>query len=338
MQTEIYTTAEAFDVLAGEWNAVLQQSSSNTLFLTNEWQKTWWQYLGDGELRVLAFRDPSSGSGNTLAGIAPLFFEENALGSVEVALVGCKEVSDYLDFIFAKGQEAACFQAVIDYLKGSDAPAWHTLGFCNIIEHSPTLAVFKDMLDAEGWHAVATFEDVCPVVALPATFDDYLAKLDGKERRELQRKLRRATEDVAITFATDKAMLDKDMDDFLALMKASMVSKTGFMTPRMERFFKAAARVMLDAGWLQLSFLEVEGQRAATYLNFIYDNAVLVYNSGLDPQKFSYLSPGQVLVARLIEKAIQDQHRAFDFLQGNEEYKYKLGGQDVKLFTLSARK
>ena len=95
---------------------------------------------------------------------------------------------------------------------------------------------------------------------------------------------------------------------------------------------------MLDAGWLQLSFLEVEGQRAATYLNFVYDDVVLVYNSGLDPQTFSYLSPGQVLVARLIEKAIQEKRCAFDFLQGNEEYKYKLGGQDVKLFTLSARR
>lgn len=333
MQTEIHTSADAFDALAGEWDAVLQQSTSNTLFLTNVWQKTWWQYLGDGELRVLAFRDE-----NKLVGIAPLFFEENALGGVEVALVGCKEVSDYLDFIFAKGHEETCFRAVIDFLKSSEAPAWQTIGFCNIIESSPTLSVFKDMLAVEGWNPVATFEDVCPIVPLPATFEAYLATLDGKERRELQRKLRRATEDVTLSFATDNASLDKDMDDFIALMKASMIGKTSFMTPRMERFFKAAAHAMLNAGWLQLSFLEVEGKRAATYLNFEYDNTVLVYNSGLDPQKFAYLSPGQVLVARLIEKAIQDKRRAFDFLQGNEEYKYKLGGLDVKLFTLSARR
>jgi CelD/BcsL family acetyltransferase involved in cellulose biosynthesis len=333
MQIEIHKTAEAFDALAGEWDAVLRQSTSNTLFLTHAWQKTWWQYLGDGELRVLACKQDGK-----LVGIAPLFFDENALGGVEVALVGCKEVSDYLDVIFAQGHEEACFRAVIGYLKSDEAPAWNTLGFCNIIESSPTLSLFKDMLDAEGWRPVATFEDVCPIIALPATFDDYLAGLDGKERRELQRKLRRATEDVTIAFAADKATLDKDMDDFIALMKASMVGKTSFMTPRMERFFHAAARAMFDAGALQLSFLEVEGQRAATYLNFEYEDAVLVYNSGLDPQKFAYLSPGQVLVARLIEKAIQDKRRAFDFLQGNEEYKYKLGGVDVKLFTLSARR
>ena len=45
-----------------------------------------------------------------------------------------------------------------------------------------------------------------------------------------------------------------------------------------------------------------------------------------------------MLVARLIEKAIAEKRRAFEVLQGNEDYKYKLGGKDVKLFTLSARK
>jgi CelD/BcsL family acetyltransferase involved in cellulose biosynthesis len=333
MRTEVYTTPEAFDRLAGEWNALLKRSASDTLFLTNEWQKTWWRELGEGELRILAMYESDA-----LVGIAPLFFAANPLGSPEVALVGCKEVSDYLDFIFARGREVACFRAVVDFLKSTDAPAWHTLALCNIIETSPTLSTFAEMLNAEGWHARVLFEDVCPVVALPDTFEAYLAMLEGKERRELQRKLRRASEDVTITFATDATSLARDVDDFIALMKASAPSKAAFMTPRMARFFHAAARAMFEVGRLQLAFLEVEGVRAAAYMNFVYGDAVLVYNSGLDPEKYAYLSPGQVLIARLIEKAIQDGRRLFDFLQGDEEYKYKLGGRDVKLYTLSARR
>ena len=145
MQTTIYTTPEVFDALAGEWNALVERSITNTLFLTDEWQKTWWRDLGEGELRVLAMRDPAAGrrsssddSAGALIGIAPLFFEANQLGGVEVALVGCKEVSDYLDFIFAKGYEEACFREVIAYLKSNDAPERHTIGLCNIIESSPT--------------------------------------------------------------------------------------------------------------------------------------------------------------------------------------------------------
>ncbi|NJM41354.1 MAG: GNAT family N-acetyltransferase [Anaerolineae bacterium] len=182
------------------------------------------------------------------------------------------------------------------------------------------------------------FEDVCPIITLSESFEAYLGSLDNKERRELSRKLRRAEDDATVTYADDAAKLDADVDDFLRLMRASMVSKNDFMTPRMERFFHASSRAMFDAGFLQLAFLEVGdergGERAAAYLNFVWDNQVLVYNSGLDPMKFAYLSPGQVLIARLIEKAIADKRVSFDFLQGNEDYKYKLGGKDVKLFTL----
>ena len=171
-------------------------------------------------------------------------------------------------------------------------------------------------------------------INLPKSFDDYLARLDGKERRELQRKLRRAAEDTRITYAADAGRLAADVDDFLRLMRASMFTKNDFMTPRMEKFFHLSARAMFDAGYLQLSFLEVNDERAATYLNFLYAGQVLVYNSGLNPAKFAHLSPGQVLIARLIEKAIVDGNSKFDFLQGNEEYKYKLGGKDLKLYTL----
>jgi CelD/BcsL family acetyltransferase involved in cellulose biosynthesis len=146
--------------------------------------------------------------------------------------------------------------------------------------------------------------------------------------------LRRAGDDVQVTSVTDATKLDQEMDDFLRLMVASMPSKAAFMTPRMAAFFHAMARAMFETGWLQLSFLEVRGERAATYLDFVYNNSVLVYNSGLDPYKFAQLSPGQVLLGRLIEQAIQEKRRVFDFLQGNEEYKYKLGGKDHNLYTL----
>ncbi|MCL4505223.1 MAG: GNAT family N-acetyltransferase [Chloroflexi bacterium] len=330
MKTTIYTTPDVFDALGGEWNHLLQRSATNTIFLTREWQKVWWNSLGDGELRVLAMRDDNG----VLLGIAPLFFYASSPDPVEVAFVGCREVSDYLDFIFAREHELACFQAVADYLAGTDCPPWDHVSLCNIPEPSPTLTLLPEVAQGRGWHSIKQFEDVAPAIMLPTSFDAYMAMLDGKERRELQRKLRRAGGAVNITYTQDAATLDRDTDDFLRLMVASMPSKADFMTPRMARFFHAAARAMFDAGWLQLSFLDVDGERAATYLNFIYDNSVLVYNSGLDPLRFAHLSPGQVLLGRLIEKAIEEKRRVFDFLQGNEAYKYKLGGKDLSLYTL----
>lgn len=330
MNVTIHSTPAVFDALAGEWNTLLKRSYTDTLFLTREWQQVWWRMLGDGDLRVLEMRDDSG----TLQGIAQLFFDADADGRRYVAFVGCKEVSDYLDVIFAREHAEACYAALVEYLAGNACPAWHLLSLCNIPEASPTLTILPQMTESRGWRSEQKFEDVSPAIQLPATFDAYLASLEGKERRELQRKLRRASDDVSITYTTNASALDSDMDDFLRLMVASMPSKAAFMTPRMEAFFRAMAQQMFDAGMLQLAFLAVRDERAATYLSFIYDNQVLVYNSGLDPAKFAHLSPGQVLLGRLIEQAIADQRRVFDFLQGDEEYKRKLGGKDQRLFTL----
>ena len=330
MKLDIYTTPDVFDTLGAEWNDLLSRSLTNVLFLTREWQKTWWRELGDGDLRVITMRDEAG----KLQGIAPLFFNPGDLGRTEGAFVGCREVSDYLDFIFARDCEAECYQALVDCLSSADGPAWDVFSLCNIPESSPTLSRLVDLVQACGWRAEKKFEDVSPFIALPGSFEEYLASLEGKERRELQRKLRRAGEDVLVTVAGDAAKLDQDMDDFLRLMVASMPTKATFMTPRMAAFFHAIGRVMFEAGRLHLSFLEVRGERAATYLDFIYDNSVLVYNSGLDPYKFAQLSPGQVLLGRLIEQAILEKRRVFDFLQGNEEYKYKLGGKNQNLYTL----
>ena len=330
MNVTAHTTPEVFEALKVEWNDLLHRASIDTLFLTREWQRVWWRMLGDGEMRVLAMRDES----NTLVGIAPLFFDADASGQRYAAFVGCKEVSDYLDFIFERDRAEECYQALADYLASNACPPWDRLVLCNIPESSPTFTHLPHLACLHGWRTEQIFEDVSPIIQLPATFDAYLAMLGGKERRELQRKLRRASDEVAITFATDAATLDRDMDDFLRLMVASMPSKAEFMTPRMSAFFHAVAREMFDAGMLQLSFMEVRGERAATYLNFIYANQVLVYNSGLDPYKFAQISPGQVLLGRLIEQAIADKRSAFDFLQGNEEYKHKLGGKDMRLYTL----
>ncbi len=331
MKREIYTSPEVFDALGAEWNDLLHRSATDVLFLTREWQQTWWRELGDGDLRVVTLRDDAG----VLQGIAPLFFYPGDLGRTEGSLVGCKEVSDYLDVIFARDHEQACYQALADYLSGADCPPWQVLSLCNIPETSPTFERLEGLAQACGWRAEKRFEDVSPIITLPDSFDAYLAGLEGKERRELVRKLRRAGNEVQITYATDAARLEHDTDDFLRLMVASMPSKAAFMTPRMRSFFHAIARAMFDAGWLQLSFLEAHGERAASYLNFVYDNAVLVYNSGLDPYKFAALSPGQVLLGRLIEQAVADRRRAFDFLQGNEDYKHKLGGKDLNLYTLN---
>jgi CelD/BcsL family acetyltransferase involved in cellulose biosynthesis len=331
-----YHDVDGFEILAGDWNELLHRSAADTIFLTLEFQRTWWQHLGEGELLILAMRDDSLDGGEPV-GIAPLFIAQNSQGQRVLSTVGCEEVADYLDFIVARGHEAAFYATLVDYLAGPSAPVWDVLDLCNIHQDSPTLEILASLAEGRGWTTSTTRDDVCPIVQLPGTWEEYLEMLDGKQRREIRRKLRRSDTSDWYIVGPDHD-LEAEIEAFLHLMAASTPDKADFLTPRMRGFFRQLVRVVYRAGWLQMVFLTVGEQRAAAYLNFIYNNRVLVYNSGLDWRAFPRLGAGLILMARCIHHAIKHGREAFDFMQGDERYKYEFGGRDVEVRRLLVRK
>ena len=328
MQLTVYQDNKGFAALQGEWNGLLRRSSFNTIFLTWEWQTTWWRLLGKGDLWLLAWRDADG----TLVGLAPLFLHQQE-GRRVFSLVGCREVSDYLDVIVDAGREDEVLDALLAWLAGPDAPAWDVVDLCNLPETSATCRRFVEEARSRGYATRTMQEDVCPIIPLPSSWDDYLAALDKHQRHEVRRKMRRIEEEATPHWyiVGPEHDLRAEMDVFIDLHQRSRREKGEFMDEAMQRFFHEMALAMQKAGWFSLSFMEVNGVKAATMLCFDYENSILVYNSGYDPEAFSNLSPGIVLLARCIEYAIQQGRRAFDFLQGNEVYKYRFGGKDFRV-------
>lgn len=330
-----HSDVAGFDALHAEWNPLLNRARFDTIFLTHEWLSTWWEYLGEGELWILAFRRPQTGE---LVGIVPLYLtgpesDGNgvAAGTRTLSLVGCIEVSDYLDVIAAQGWEPAVFRAFLRWLYGEGAPAWDVVDLCNLPQDSRTYVDFPPLAEEAGAAVTVLREDVAPQFRLPLRFETYLEKtVEKKQRHEIRRKMRRAEREAKIGFCmvspTDN--LTAEMDDFIALQQASRDDKAEFMTLEMRRFFNAMAQRMMDIGWLQLSFLTIDGEKAASLLAFEYNKRYLLYNSGYDPDAHAHLSPGWVQLAYAIQYAIAIGCEVFDFMQGDEEYKYRFGSQD----------
>jgi CelD/BcsL family acetyltransferase involved in cellulose biosynthesis len=65
---------------------------------------------------------------------------------------------------------------------------------------------------------------------------------------------------------------------------------------------------------------------------------MMLYNSGLNPTAFSALSPGIVLLTYSIEDAISRGCRFYDFLQGDEEYKFRMGARAAKVYNMIIRR
>ncbi|MBP7689615.1 MAG: GNAT family N-acetyltransferase [Thermoflexales bacterium] len=340
METSILRTTDLFDALKPEWNALLHNSTADTPFLTHEWQCTWWACLCEGELFVITVRDSGA-----LVGIAPLFIlsQPDSAGNVRrlLRLIGSVDASDYLDLIAVRGREREIFDAMLDALAQSNE--WDSLDLYNVPAASTTRLILPDLAVERSWSFTEETQVVCPIITLPATFEDYIQSLDKKERHEMRRKLRRGegTEGLtwyAITGDDQSHNLDIEAEAFIDLMMKSRSDKSDFMTDRMRRFFHQMIQATHDGGFLHLSFLEVQGVKAATYLSFDYGQKRLVFNSGLETTGFQSLSAGIVLVARMIEDAVGRGYTEFDFLRGDEQYKYRLGAKDTWIYHLAVER
>jgi CelD/BcsL family acetyltransferase involved in cellulose biosynthesis len=149
--------------------------------------------------------------------------------------------------------------------------------------------------------------------------------VEKKQRHEIKRKMRRAQESGRNVrwYISDLNDVESEIDSFLGLMEHDE-AKAGFLHDAMREQMKAIIHTAHKNGWLWLAFLEADGQRIAANLNFDYNNKLWGYNAGVN-RAFMELSPGWVLLGYVLQWACENNRTEFDFMRGDEEYKYRFG-------------
>jgi len=231
--------------------------------------------------------------------IAPFARKDN-----DIIFAGGDEVADYLDIIGADDAKKKAWPELLDFLKKDGVTSVH---LTNIPENSPTLAFFPH-----------TKEDTTPMMSLPPI-------LDKKSRHEMERKIRKFEREQRTIVLHDGLNIDL----LLTLMKLDQRKKI-FLTPETESFFRTIARQFQKQ--IVQTTLTVGSKPAATLLAFRTDDTIMSYNSGFDEKHFS--GAGFYLKAMHIKRATDIGIRTYNFLQGNERYKYELGGKDFFVYTI----
>lgn len=321
-----YTTFPNY--LEYAWDELLNQSINHVPFLRYGFLETWWQTRGGGEWPQTAqLSIVTAENEGELTGIAPLFLDQNGQTST-LYLLGSKEICDYLDVIVRPSDNHQFIDELLGYLASDEFPGWDQIIFHNLIENTPTLESLARVCQSHGWAFQTECTKHSPLVTLPGDWEIYLSSLDKKQRHEIRRKMRRAQESGVVSWyiVNDKNILDSEIGHFLDLM--ALDEKKGlFLTPPMREQMRRSIHWAFNEHLLQLSFLETNGQKVAGYFCFDYLNRIWVYNSGFDPRFFEY-SPGWVLLSYLLQWANEQRREAFDFMRGNEDYKYRFGAKD----------
>jgi len=317
------------DDLEAEWNALLAEAVTHVPFLRYEYLRIWWETRGGGEWPDARLALVTARQDGRLIGGAPLFYTPDHQGRPSLLLVGSIEISDYLDLLVRPADLQPFLNNLLPCLDSLPLPEWKALDLYNLLETSPTLAALESAARLHKRSFQVERLQHSPYIPLPGDWETYLGGIDKKQRHEIRRKMRRAEESglpLLWYISQDAQKLDEEIDALMALM-AMDEEKAAFLTSVMREQMRKTIRCAFDAGCLNLAFLEINGEKAAAYLSFDYLNRLWVYNSGLN-RKFNELSPGWVLLGYLLRWANEQKYEEFDFMRGDEEYKYRFGAKD----------
>ncbi len=316
----VKVTIESFDSLFKIWKDPASRLNWDCLFVLPPWLKAWWSTFGaEKSLHICSISIKGK-----IIGIAPLYTKEST-----AFIIGDQDVCDYLDFIIAPGEEIHFFRVLLDYLRKKGVThldAGHVCG------DSPIISTLSANADDIQCTVHSDPSDRIYDLELPQIWDDYLYQLNGKERHEIRRKLRRLHDagNIEIRIVEDADQVRPAMDMFFKIFRMNIPEKSEFLTAPMESFFRMLAAEMAKTGHLRILFLDINNETAAAVIFFDYRETVYLYNNGYN-SRYRNLSVGFLSKVFGIKDSIQRGRKSFNFLKGDEKYKRQLGGRPEPL-------
>jgi len=314
--------------LRHEWNDVLERSRDNHVYLTWEWQSAYWKHFGkERKLRILCITDT-----NEIIAIAPLrqsrYSFANLFGYNVIEPLGCwgsmGHGADYTGLILAE-REAKCLKLFLNYLTKHDD--WDFIYLYDI----PGTSILPELLSKMP-ESCPVFElaegAICPYISIPDSVDVFMKGLTPDFRYNLRRYMRKIKRDygkVELKEYDKLGSIEEAVKIFMELHQKAWESKGMpgvYHAQKNRNFFLDVSKAFARKGWLALYFLTANDEPIAGLYCFEYKQKMLGCLSGFDPDYFKY-SVGNLIIAKVVEKCIQRKIEEFDFLKGNEPYKFK---------------
>ena len=293
----------------------------------------WWEEFGAGKrLFTLTFVDS-----DRAVALASFTVDDTPEGR-RLRFLGGDDLTDYLGPVAAaRDLHKELALAMLGFLAGFDDWSYFDAKCLPVpFGFAEWLVAAADQL---GTPYEIELQDMTAVLPLPDSFDGYCDSLSPKQRHELRRKLRRFEREApeAVYRRADDSSLPEDMESFVKLHRGSEGLKGKFMVAERATFFTRVAEQLQPRGMLSLDFLEIGGEVAASTFSFEFNGVFYLYNSAYD-HSLKAISPGLMLVAHLIRRSIEGKMTRFDFLRGQERYKFDLGAEPLPLHRVIMRR
>jgi len=313
------------ETIRDTWKRLVLSAPTTTSSQTWEWNFGMAKFEGSRvSLRILVAEDKCGEQ----VGIAPLLIRSSSVPGLKILeFLGRGEYSDLFSLepykdIFAR--------SVMEWIEHNTE--WRILRLQNLRQET------VDLICRYGSFTIRP-SGVCPRAQLPNTMEEYEQKILQKRLRQKirqKRKLLAGNGRLAFSVCGTTSQLLAELPVFIDLhqRRQRMKGERGrFFEERWREAFQEISLALLQAGFLRLGLLRIDGQPAASLYNVRFRDHECFCYGGMAPS-FAEYSPGNLLHHYMIEEAIRDGVRVYDFLKGDEPYKSLWTNDRCQLFEI----
>jgi CelD/BcsL family acetyltransferase involved in cellulose biosynthesis len=321
---EVEEGSEALTRLRMEWQAMFRASGAPP-FLSWEWLSTWHKWFGrEKHPFLLCARE----SGNLIA-LLPLCVEKRqssrfSPGLKRMSFMGeSYGASDYLDILALPGFKQKSADIFIDYL--APPHSFDLLELEGIAADSCTLQSLARCFGNDGRFSYRIAPQyICPRMSLDARWEDLLER--SRRSDYFKRCIRRLNKIASFEFrvVSEANEIPAAYRRLMELHIGRWIDRGGssaFRTAEQKGFTLDAAAELARAGMTRFEEIWLEGECRASLFGFESGDCYYFFLSGFD-QTWSKYSLGFTLLWLSISEASRRGLKMYDFLRGDENYKF----------------
>lgn len=312
--------------LGSLWHDLIENSSSNSLFLTHEYLTTWWSvYGGAYKLRIVTAHDYD---GN-LVGIAPmmigpgtglkrrLFRHLAFIGGLDDTL------AEFQDFIVARGCEAEVVAGFADIFFDTFRAEWDVLQLGLVPLQSHGISVLRELVRERTGQDHLVDQHSAPFASLPDNWESFLATRSKKFRTGLKQRENRIKNKHRVEYLT--AGREISISEAIGIVSALSHDRWGernlaFTSDKYATFHTRLAELLVPQNRVYLVVMKLDGDVVAARYDIIHAGKIWGFQGGWK-RSHAHLALGRIMLSRELQWAIDCQLHEYDFLAGDASYK-----------------
>jgi CelD/BcsL family acetyltransferase involved in cellulose biosynthesis len=297
------------------WNSLLEKGPSDVLFMTKEWQQTWWEVYGRGKLLIILAE-----SDDGVISIAPLFSDQGM-----IFFVGSGS-SDYLDFIGNIG-DTEILEGMLA-LAANNVPDFCGFRFYHVPEDSITAKTLQELVKKKPWKLYDEGSLGAPLIEIGLYPEAAQSALRKKSLKRHEAHFQRNGGIEVVHF--------RGADEILAEMESFFTQHINrwavtpypslFVDEKNKIFYRNLSRISDKLDWLRFTGIRWQGRMIAYHFGFAYKDTFMWYKPAFNIELSKY-SPGEVLLRQLLLLSINNEYACFDFGLGEEAFKSRFANR-----------